>query len=337
MTTYIKRIFIIGICAFMLSGCGSKDAAHEVLEIGNNEETIKEITVETTAGAEITFSDFVFDEIDLAVDTGMPAIISDGDMLACFYQPCNRSLDNMVNTLLWYLTSEQNDDFNSLLKINPVLAPSNLNQYLNTYSVIKRYQIPDEYVLSVIEEDVKASERLGLTDVITMEDVDVILHGSEEEIITRFASEYSITMGNRIYCPQWMYLHTPEQYTQVGITKEMVREKIAAYSKIPLPYEARIAFQDKISNFLEEEILFDDTYINENYGGMFYKFKGQTISVGENEYDMAWLSTRPIQAYEQAGITTDMLEDLLERIADQSDTKEYNWIHSCLVRMKDME
>lgn len=334
MKTYLKRIIIImGICSFTLSGCGSKDVVSEITETDSNEEMIEEATTDI----EITFNDFIYDEIDLAVDTSMPSIISDGDMLACFYQPCIRSLDDISNTLLCSLNSEQNDDFNSLLKINPVLAPSNLNQYLNTYSAIKRYQIPDEYALSAIEKDVAAFERLGITDVITMEDIDIILHGSEAEIIERFASEYSIAISDHIYCPQWMYLHLPEQYTQVGITKEMVREKIAAYSKIPLPYEARIAFQNKISGFLEEEIVFDDTYINENYGGMFYKFKGQTITVDDEEYDMAWLTANSIQAYERAGITTDMLEDLLEQIADQSDTKEYDWIHSCLVRMKEME
>ncbi len=333
MMINMKKIFISGMCVLMLFGCGSKDAVSEITKTDGTEE----MTEETAAGEKLTFNDFVYDEIDLAVDTNMPPIISEGDMLACFYQPCNRLLDDIVNTLLWNLNSEQHEDFNSLLKINRLLAPSNLNQYLNTYSTIKRYQIPEEYVLSVIEEDVRASERLGMTDEITMEDIDVILHGSEAEIIERFASEYSIGIGNRIYSPQWMYLHTPEQFIQVGITKEMVREKIAAYSKIPLPYDARIAFQDKISDFLEEEIIFDDTYINENYGGMFYKFKGQTITVGDEEYGMSWLSSRSIQAYERAGITTDMLEDLLERIADQSDTKEYEWIHSCLVRMKEME
>lgn len=333
MTNYIKKIMILGVCTFILSGCGSKDAVSEVLESNSNKET--------AAIIEAALDEIIYDEVDLAVDTAMPSIIFDSDMLAMFIEPLKPKIGWLSYELMSCVSNEQFSQWEGRYKSEYKLAVSNLNHFPNKYSLIHDFHLTDECVLSVLKEileDYDSRDAAELAEYeFTSEDIDVILHGSEEEIIARFASEYSIAIGSHIYSPQWIYLHMPEQYTQVGITKEMVREKIAAYSKIPLPYEARIAFQNKISDFLEEEITFDDTYINKNYGGMFYQFKGQTITVDDEEYDMAWLTANSIQAYERAGITTDMLEDLLERIAEQSDTKEYDWIYSCLVRMKEME
>ncbi len=337
MKNYMKKIMILGISAILLSGCGTKDAVSEITKSRRDTETMEE----TAVNAEISFGEITYDEIDLAVDAAMPSIISDGDMLAMFIEPLSPKVGWLSYELMSCVSNEQLTEWLNRYKTAFRFAVSDLNNFPNKYSLINDFNLTDELVLSVLKEVLEdydsRDDSVRAEYEYTSEDINVVLYGSEEEIIARFASEYSIGIGKHIYSPQWMYLHTPEQYAQVGITKEMVREKIASYSKIPLPYEARIAFQNKISDFLEEEIVFDDTFINEYYGGMFYQFKGQQITIGTTAYDMAWLTTRTIQDYERAGITTDMLEDMLERISDQNHTKEYDWIYSCMVRMKEQE
>ncbi len=276
-------------------------------------------------------------EIDLKLDISMPQPGNDnigGDMLFNFYQPCKFKLDSIPGDLISMIGEEKYDEWRKCYG-GVEIASSQLSDYLNLYSVIKHFDLSKEQVVPVLQDYM--GEDSSDDTVILQEDLDILFSDNEEEIVQYFASDYSIVIGKYIYSPQWIYFHTAEDYRAVGISEEMLREKIDEYSKIPLAYDARSAFEEKLGQFLGEEIVFDTTYINEFWGGLYYEFEGHTINIGTETFDVEWLSQHTIQEYQDKGITADMLEQFLMQISECSDTKEYDWINSCLIRMKECE
>jgi len=57
------------------------------------------------------------------------------------------------------------------------------------------------------------------------------------------------------------------------------------------------------------------------------------ITVSNKKYDMKYLSTHTIQDYQEVGITTEELKQLLEQMSDYNYTSEYDWIESTYNRM----
>lgn len=86
------------------------------------------------------------------------------------------------------------------------------------------------------------------------EEIEVLLSGDEEKITKEFASPYAIVLGKYAYSPLWLYTHTAQDYETVGITREMVREKIGDYDALLLPSEAKAAFAAKMNEFVGEEL-----------------------------------------------------------------------------------
>ena len=90
--------------------------------------------------------------------------------------------------------------------------------------------------------------------VFTDEDIRILLSRDEEAVLRHFALDTTFVVGNRAYSPLWLYAHTVEDYTRVGITPEMVAEKLPLYAEFYLADEADVAFSRKLSEFLGEEI-----------------------------------------------------------------------------------
>lgn len=247
--------------ALLLASCAGKEA---VVNTGTESET--------TTASEYYFEEITYREIDSRIDADMPSIKADGDMLADFNQPCKGKLDNLPGALMdlvdgeaaamWIANSRKQD-----------IVPSKLDEYVNIYSFIHAFNIPEEEVrtaLWVYMQEDYLPENLAITD----EDLTVLFSDDEASVVQHFASDYSIVIGEYVYSPRWMYLHTAEDYQEEGITPEMILEKIEYYSGIPLSVNARNAFADKLSEFVGQEIVFSTDIIEQYYGGLYYDFEG---------------------------------------------------------------
>jgi hypothetical protein len=128
-----------------------------------------------------------------------------------------------------------------------------LTEYPNFYTFILRFGIPVETLREVLKEQ----QRIGIrydAHYLTDEEIDIICSLDETRLLAHFASEYAIVIGDRAYPPAWLYLRTPDDYERVGITPEMVAEKLELYAAFNFSAEARTAFEEKLSEFIGETV-----------------------------------------------------------------------------------
>lgn len=236
-----------------------------------------------------------------------------------YYQPCNRKLDNIPTELLWLAPQ---DELNIWTQENSVLkkAPTNLNEYPNVYSFIVKFNISDDDVWEalntyLISDDPQIS--------ITEEDVNIILSRDEESIVEHFASDYSITVEDNIYSPQWIYTHNVDEYTEAGISSAIISGMAKEYRNIDFSTEATDAFENKLSNYTGQKVQLKST---NNIPKLY------NIEVDGKTFDLEWLTAHTIQDYIAGGITVDQLQQLLNSMPDNN-TPEYEWIYSCMTRM----
>ncbi|MDR2590029.1 MAG: hypothetical protein LBC71_03455 [Oscillospiraceae bacterium] len=128
---------------------------------------------------------------------------------------------------------------------------------------ITEFEIPDEVIVNSIR---KHNERLWsyvnentympgfLLSIFTEEDIKVILSRDPERVTAQFAEETAIVVGDKAFEPYWLYLHSTEAYEEVGITPEMVEEKLDLYAEFEFTAEADEAFSAKLSEFIGEEV-----------------------------------------------------------------------------------
>ena len=190
-----------------------------------------------------------------SLDKKMPApfltgIDMGGDENADFYQPCNRVLDNIpVELMNLRSETEVSNWINSFPPIS--VAPSSITEYANIYSFITYFNISKE------EAETTLSVYLNSNDEqikITREEFDIIFSGDIAAVTNTFASDYSIAIGKSVYCPNWIYTHSTDDYVVAGITADVVAEKVSAYSNFNLTENACAAFSDKLSAFTGETI-----------------------------------------------------------------------------------
>ena len=242
-----------------------------------------------------------------------PFEFSGGDMNRSFYEPCEMLFDGVPVELLRLVEQSKYEswanDRNILHK-----APSSLKDYTNIYSFIVEFDISNEDVLSALSVYLQSDDpSIAMSE----EDVNIILSKDEAAIIERFATEYSIVVGEHIYSPQWIYENSIEAYKDAGITPEMIKDKLSLYGTISFTHEAAKAFQSKLSDFIGEEVHLPPV----------------TEDLNIREYSLEWLSSHTIQDYEEANITVLDLEVLLLKMLGYEKTNEYEWIKSCYDRM----
>lgn len=222
-----------------------------------------------------------------SLDEKMPApfltgINMDGDENADFYQPCNRVLDNIpVELMRLRNETEVSNWVNSFPSI--AVAPSSITEYANIYSFITSFDISKE------EAETALSVYLNSDDEqikITREEFDTIFSGDIAAVTNTFASDYSIVIGKSVYCPNWIYTHSTDDYAMAGITADVVAEKTSAYSNFNLTEDARIAFADKLSAFTGETINIEPVKVNADghYNDFAYDIADDEMEdVDENE------------------------------------------------------
>jgi hypothetical protein len=95
----------------------------------------------------------------------------------------------------------------------------------------------------------------GLSVNFTQNEIELITTLDESRILEHFISDYSIFHDGRGFTPSWIYWHDVEAYEAVGITTEMIEEKLHLYAEFSFTEEATLAFEAKLSGFLGREVI----------------------------------------------------------------------------------
>ncbi|MDR0918056.1 MAG: hypothetical protein LBM93_02220 [Oscillospiraceae bacterium] len=206
--------------------------------------SVTEVEITEPISTEPTVSEIIS---DMPKPFGESGEGTGGDERTDFIQPCNHKLDSVSVNLLRLAPEdelnkwiEENDN-----RIKSGIAPTSLDEYINVYSFIKKFNISDEDVSAALSFEINSNDPVNY---LTKEELDIILSQDENAILQYFATDYSIVIENKIYTPQWVYEHN--NYEEVGITKEMISEKLPLYSNLPLSQQAKEAFEAKLSLFL---------------------------------------------------------------------------------------
>jgi len=142
---------------------------------------------------------------------------------------------------------------------NPI---SSLMEYNNLFSFIVNFDLPVDRVRKIMNdtrlERIESGSQTQHDEWgwrnFTEEDIEVILTLDEAKVLERFATEYVIVHNGRGFSPSWIYWHTPEDYAKVGITPEMIAERLPLYAEFNFSDEADVAFSAKLSEFVGEEV-----------------------------------------------------------------------------------
>ena len=92
---------------------------------------------------------------------------------------------------------------------------------LNLINFVKDFQIPEEDFYRALEKD--ASDGYIA---FTREEVAVLYHGDEEEIIKAFRNPWTVYHNGTVYTALMLTSMTAEELEEAGITAEMVRQAI---------------------------------------------------------------------------------------------------------------
>ncbi len=99
---------------------------------------------------------------------------------------------------------------------------------------------------------------------ITHDELDLILSGDIKAITNEFASDYSIVSGENIYAPSWVYFHSADDYNSAGVTAADLAEKAELYAEMGFTNSAKVAFEAKLSEFLEKPIVLSEEHIDDS-------------------------------------------------------------------------
>lgn len=227
---------------------------------GHDEALIHEVMIQNTKHRLNTSGGVQNREIDMKLDETMPVYnmseggYIDGDFLDDFYYPYQRKLFVFPRELTKLCYSDDLEQWHQRYTLHiPAAEPGKSG---NLCALITDFALKDEEVRKALEIDREKMKSVKGYEYYTFstEEIDVLLSGDEEKITKEFASPYAIVLGKYAYSPLWLYTHTAQDYETVGITKEMVREKIGDYDALLLPSEAKAAFAAKMNEFVGEEL-----------------------------------------------------------------------------------
>ena len=190
-----------------------------------------------------------------------PFADTDTDEYDLFYQPFERYFAEIPASLMF---NDSTDPINAYFdSFDIVNDPSdNIMGYPNIYSYIRHFSLTDEQVYEGLAFMTESGE-YGLTDY----EVDTfILYDDVVRASAFFANKYAIVAGSRIYSPNWLYLHTVEEWREAGIINNGLAEAAEKYCEFPFEEDARIAFEAKLEEALGYHVsleyqpsLYDDT------------------------------------------------------------------------------
>ncbi|MDR2531531.1 MAG: hypothetical protein LBC82_01655 [Oscillospiraceae bacterium] len=133
------------------------------------------------------------------------------------------------------------------------------------FALIIEYDIPDYIIMSALQRHNEIYEGFAIEfdtpgfrdNIFTEKEIEAFLSRDSVKVLEQFASLFAIVVGDRIYSPVWLYIHTPEEWQLVGITPEMVEERLELFSEFNFTPEAARAFESKLSDFTGRDVVFN--------------------------------------------------------------------------------
>jgi hypothetical protein len=177
--------------------------------------------------------------------------ISDGKLDFIQYIYVMPFVEDMVNFHNW-----SKNLHNRMFENEP---STSLMSYPNLYSFFVDFDVPVEELKPIMKKDQlymidMLGENLTERDYFSDYEIDLICSLDEQAIMEHFVSDYSIYNDGEIFTPMWLYYHDTEEYEEVGLTLEMIDEKLEFYAELDFTEEAEEAFSEKLSEFLDEEV-----------------------------------------------------------------------------------
>ena len=133
----------------------------------------------------------------------------------------------------------------------------------NNFSIIIANNIPNEVVMESIEKYNAIMKELYNPAVYeysryTEEDIAAIITRDIAIVVNHFVHEHSIAIDDKAFTPAWVYYHTLDDYKLVGITPNMIQERLHLYAEFPFADEATLAFEAKLSEFLGRDVVLEN-------------------------------------------------------------------------------
>lgn len=174
-----------------------------------------------------------------------PFADSDTDEYDLFYQPFERYFAEIPSSLMFNDSTGPYEEY--LNGFDVINNPSdNIMGYPNIYSYVRYFNLTDEQIREGLAFMTESGEN-GLTDY----EVDTfILYDDVVRASAFFANKYAIVVGSHIYSPNWLYLHTVEEWRKANIIDNGLADIVENYREFPFEEDARIAFEAKLEEAL---------------------------------------------------------------------------------------
>lgn len=195
------------------------------------------------------------DRFEQITDTSMADLLTgnyDDDSYDGFLSPWKIEQRGIPIELM-RLVDESNTEkwFESIKPLNSG-TPYRIDRGYSLYSYITGVGLSWDKAKPILERDFSADE------------ISAMVSGNMELITKNSASEYTIVIGDCAYSPKWLYYHTTDDYTAVGITPGMVGDMLMQYQKLGLPDEMWKAFREKLVLYCTKD-LYDESAVKAIY------------------------------------------------------------------------
>ena len=158
-------------------------------------------------------------------------------------KPCNERLATLPESLM-KLTDDGYSWSGAYGAGKPEWALT-LMDYANIYSYIHTHEIDADTLRAVLAD----ADSMLHHKAFTAEEIELLLGDDPAAAMAAFASPGTVVIGEKGYCPKWMYCHTPEEYAAEGITPEMVAAVQDNYYNPLYVQDAADAFSQKLFQY----------------------------------------------------------------------------------------
>jgi len=268
MKKKLALILATALLIVMFTACMSETPEEEQTEPNNN-------NLQANEQADDPVNEDLLQELDCSfASTGMPVPFENtgGDENWHFYMRylsrfsafSGMITDEIARQMEWTSTNKEFDEaVREMWGYGGWDPQSGVMDFPSLLWYIIEFDVPDEVIVYAIE---KYNEWMFsfvhentympgfLLSIFTEEDIAALLTRDPAIVTAQFAEETAIVIDDRAFTPAWLYIHTPDEWREAGITMEMVEEKLDVYSQFPFVLEAEVAFAEKLSEFMEEEV-----------------------------------------------------------------------------------
>ncbi|MDR2557966.1 MAG: hypothetical protein LBC86_00245 [Oscillospiraceae bacterium] len=241
-----------------------------------------------------------------------------------------------------------------LAEKKPELIRTRLNECNNIYTFLLEFGnrfTNEEIIESLINNKDYMNMNPDFPYEVSDAQIEAILSMNEERILHAFISDFSITKGVYYYTPEWLYYHTIEDYEEAGLTPYEILRVLDLCRELQVLHDTFIdvveyslyhfaKMQDSnltiidISGYNRDMSMplplgetTTQTYLNKmwfNGGPIEYKMLNleeldsfdPSFLINGIKYTFAWVYHNKIEAYMEAGITPDILLEMLPRYGE---------------------